>query len=137
MKLICYASFLNDGLNVNEVIESIKDISLKKNPRNGITGFLVYSNELFIQLIEGEKLNVDITYKIIEADNRHHDIKILFEQEIKERAFPDWAMHFEYSEELDFKVLNKVLNFQNKSLIISNEEIYDLFKDFLESKEAA
>ena len=65
MKLICYASFLNDGLSVNDVIESIKDISLKKNPRNGITGFLVYSNELFIQLIEGEKLNVDITYKII------------------------------------------------------------------------
>jgi hypothetical protein len=135
MKQICYVSFLKDDLNVHDVINSIRNISSAKNSKHGITGMLVYSNEVFIQILEGMKMNVDITYKIIESDDRHQNIKVLFEQDINERCFPDWAMRFEYSETLNLNALNKVLNFQGKNIVLNNEEIYDLFKGFLEEEE--
>lgn len=135
MKQICYVSFLRDDLNAHDVINSIRNISSAKNSKHGITGMLVYSNEVFIQILEGMKMNVDITYKIIESDDRHQNIKVLFEQDINDRCFPDWAMRFEYSETLNLNALNKVLNFQGKNIVLNNEEIYDLFKDFLEEEE--
>lgn len=40
---LCYLSFSKDGLNVEETIKSIKDVSLKNNVGRNTTGLLVYS----------------------------------------------------------------------------------------------
>lgn len=94
IKQLCYVSFLEDGLKASDVIEQIKEVSLKKNPQYGITGQLIFSHEIFIQVLEGKELNVDLTYRIIESDKRHSNPYILFEQFSDERCFPDWSMKF-------------------------------------------
>jgi len=80
MKQLCYVSYLNEDLDIKEVVESIEKISKVKNVKYGLTGKLIYSSEIFIKLLEGKDVNVDVTYSMIKNGNRHSGTKILFEQ---------------------------------------------------------
>lgn len=48
----------------------------KYNQDEGVSGFLLYSPEKLIQLIEGDELDVKNLYQKIKKDKRHHDIAI-------------------------------------------------------------
>ena len=134
MKQLCYISFLAEGLDTKEVMKSIKEVSKIKNDKYGLTGLLIYSNEIFLQVLEGEEVNVDITYKIIQNDTRHFGSQILFEQENTERAYSEWSMKFNYLEKIDLTVINRMLHFSNeikRKQGLSNTEIVSIFENFL------
>ncbi len=66
-------------------------------PRNAaadITGMLLYHDGSFAQALEGPAEQVRRTFDRICLDRRHRGIHVGFEEEITERAFPDWAMSF-------------------------------------------
>lgn len=48
----------------------------KYNQDEGVSGFLLYSPEKLIQLIEGDELDVKNLYQKIKKDKRHHDIAV-------------------------------------------------------------
>jgi hypothetical protein len=74
------------------VLDSILEASRANNPRAGITGVLCFSDNLFIQALEGGRDEVCGLYNTIVRDDRHAHIIILSFEEIRERRFGGWTM---------------------------------------------
>lgn len=57
-----------------------------------VTGILMYHLRMFMQYLEGDEAVVRVLLDRIRHDERHHDVRVAFEDFIEERLFPDWAM---------------------------------------------
>ena len=92
MKRVRYISRFAASLTPQD-IDQIVATSQKNNPGRNITGMLMASGELFYQLLEGPRDEIDSLYARISKDARHEQI-LLLESEIGdfERICPDWAM---------------------------------------------
>ena len=66
----------------------------KRNLSLGITGHLLYTEEIFVQCIEGPSGSIDALWKSLQRDERHHDVEMLGRGPITDRQFSDWAMAF-------------------------------------------
>lgn len=64
------------------------------NAQHGITGLLLYGNEQFLQVLEGERAALHARYVRIQQDARHRDITTLADKAVAARAFPTWHMAF-------------------------------------------
>jgi hypothetical protein len=94
------------------------------NQTNGITGILLYDNQQFGQIIEGERASVMKAWKRIQEDKRHHRIELLEISEISERSFPDWLLRFYGGETLtrDYPALAEMVGGMDKhSLALMNK----------------
>ena len=74
------------------LVDSILQRSRTHNPAHGITGILCFSDELFIQVLEGSRDEVCELYNHIVRDERHTMVRILSFAEIQERRFGGWTM---------------------------------------------
>ena len=74
------------------VVDAILAQSRAHNPRLGITGMLCYSEDLFLQVLEGGRDEVCELYNTIVRDERHSQVRILCYEEIAERRFGSWTM---------------------------------------------
>ena len=88
---ILYASRAIDDVS-QEQLMTILSQSKAHNPTSGITGVLCSSGRLFMQLLEGGRMQVNGLYNQIAADARHKDVVILSYEEISERRFAHWSM---------------------------------------------
>lgn len=68
------------------------------NSKSGITGCLVYANNKFIQLLEGEREAVLSLFERIKRDPRHSDVTVTVEMTVNQKLFPDWGMAFKFSD---------------------------------------
>lgn len=94
------------------------------NQKNGITGILLYDNQQFGQVIEGERASIMKVWKRIQEDRRHHRIELLEIREITERSFPDWLMRFYGGDTLtrDYPALAEMVGGMDKhSLALMNK----------------
>jgi len=66
-----------------------------RNVRQQITGMLLYSNNTYLQVLEGDANVVRGLYDAIRKDPRNEGHVLLRESEIPIRDFPDWSMGFE------------------------------------------
>ena len=73
-------------------IESIVLRARQHNPVSGITGILCYGGGIFLQAIEGGRMQVSELYGTIQNDARHKDVALLHFEEILERRFGSWSM---------------------------------------------
>jgi len=92
MKRVRYISRFSADLRSQD-IDQIIETSQKNNPSRDITGMLVASGDLFYQLLEGPRKEIDSLYDRISKDPRHEQV-LLLESEVGdfERICPDWAM---------------------------------------------
>ena len=74
------------------LLESILTQSRAHNPERGITGILCYGGEIFMQVLEGGREQVNALYIDIARDTRHTDVVVLRYEEITERRFSGWTM---------------------------------------------
>ena len=74
------------------VQDSILEQSRRHNPARGITGILCFSDDLFLQVLEGGRDEVCELYNTIARDERHREVRILSFEEIRERRFGHWTM---------------------------------------------
>ncbi len=74
------------------ILDEILAQSRTNNPQQGITGILCFSDNIFIQVLEGGRDEVCETYNKIVRDNRHREVRILTYDEISERRFGGWTM---------------------------------------------
>jgi hypothetical protein len=93
MKNIVYVSTALKLLDNDELL-NILDTARKNNAERGITGVLLYSEGVFIQLLEGDDDEVDHIFAQIEKDTRHKNMITLIDEDIRTRDFPDWSMGF-------------------------------------------
>jgi hypothetical protein len=73
-------------------IESILSQARQHNPVSGITGILCYGGGIFLQAIEGGRMQVSELFGAIQKDERHKDVALLHFEEILERRFGGWSM---------------------------------------------
>jgi len=88
---LLYASRATRQLNT-AIQDSILEQSRAHNPKLGITGLLCFSDDLFIQVLEGGRDEVCELYNMIVRDERHQNVRILSFEEIRERRFGNWTM---------------------------------------------
>jgi hypothetical protein len=88
---LLYASRAATALSA-AVVDSIMTQSRRNNPDRGITGILCYSDDIFLQVLEGSRDDVCETFNAIVRDDRHSNVRILFFEEISERRFGGWTM---------------------------------------------
>ena len=88
---LLYASRAIEALTP-AAIDSIMLQCRHNNPERGITGMLCYSDDIFLQVLEGGRDEVCETYNAIVADPRNSNVRILSFEEIPERRFGSWTM---------------------------------------------
>ena len=80
-------------INVED-LHNILETARTFNAENQITGCLIYSNKLFMQIIEGDKEIIDELYGRIEKDKRHFNVELMHTATVAKRIFSDWAMAY-------------------------------------------
>ncbi|MDG1730637.1 MAG: BLUF domain-containing protein [Algibacter sp.] len=93
IKTICYISDSSEY----ESIDKLKTLYLKakaNNLKHNITGILIYKNQNFLQVLEGEETIIYETYKRIENDSRHKNIIKVINTTIEQRIFEDYNFGF-------------------------------------------
>ena len=77
---------------IGPVVDSILSQSQRNNTERGITGVLCFSDDIFLQVLEGGRDDVCETFNAIVRDDRHRNVRILNFEEIQERKFGGWTM---------------------------------------------
>ncbi len=62
------------------------------NPANGITGVLCQGQGVYLQVLEGERSQVEALYARILTDKRHQDVALRQHENIRARRYGRWAM---------------------------------------------
>ena len=88
---LLYASRAVPAVDQEELLTILRQ-SKARNPEQGITGVLCYSDGIFLQVLEGGRGAVNALYNRIVADPRHTQVELLSYREIGERRFAGWSM---------------------------------------------
>lgn len=89
-------SYLSEAVSDMSFLGLMRLLELARafNQKNGITGILLYDNQQFGQIIEGERASSMKVWKRIQDDKRHHRVELLEIREIAERSYPEWLLRF-------------------------------------------
>lgn len=90
---LAYESVAKKGLPTTD-IDEILETSRVRNSKSGITGCLVYYNRRFIQVLEGDQHAIQELYQKIKKDDRHRQVRIIAENAVEKRTFPEWGMAY-------------------------------------------
>jgi len=90
---LVYVSRKTPDCKLEDVV-SILDSSRRRNAAEQITGLLCFTNDYFLQCLEGSKRAVNTVYRRILNDPRHSDVLLLHYQEAAIRDFGDWSMGY-------------------------------------------
>ena len=89
---LIYASRSTESIT-DQVVEDVLTKSQDNNSRAGITGALcVCDDNVFMQVLEGGREEVNRLYWRVVHDTRHTDVTLLEYAEIAERSFTNWRM---------------------------------------------
>ena len=73
---------------IDKIIEACK----RNNAGQDITGVLLYTDNTFVQYLEGSYREIMDLYDKIKTDERHNKVAMLGGGSISERIFPSWHM---------------------------------------------
>lgn len=88
---LAYKSSAAHSLGSGDVFKII-ETSARNNATAQLSGFLIYANRQFFQVIEGSPSNIDELMRRLKNDPRHHSIKIVHRANVADRSFPKWSM---------------------------------------------
>ncbi len=69
-------------------------VARKNNQAAGISGMLLYHEGSFIQVLEGDREDVERLFNKIGLDGRHANTTVIFKGHAEERTFEEWGMGF-------------------------------------------
>lgn len=104
---LIYHSYADADIT-NEQINSIIEVAKANNAAHDITGCLLYHNKQFVQLLEGDRGEVEQLFDKIAKDERHFSVKIIQSQSIPERMFKKSPMAFDVVDKDDFEYIGAV-----------------------------
>lgn len=91
MDCILYTSRASTDLPSDEVFRII-EASARNNPARDVTGFLIFHQDRFLQLVEGEGQALDELLDVLKRDARHCDLTFHYREPALKRCFPNWRM---------------------------------------------
>lgn len=83
-----------DVLRLRGDVRAILGAARRRNARMGVTGLLLHTGTVFLQVLEGPQRAVQEIFGIVMADPRHHTIAVIEMTFPERRRFPDWAMGY-------------------------------------------
>jgi hypothetical protein len=94
LQQLVYTSIYRAGRVDSELqaLRAILSVSRRNNLAAGVTGFLIFDRDSFVQVLEGSRETLDATMARIAEDDRHRDVAVVDIQPIEERAFQAWTM---------------------------------------------
>ena len=95
MKRMIYCSQATVDFSPEELV-ALLELSRVNNQASALTGMLLYSSQSFLQMLEGDSAALEATYDRIVADDRHINLRLLMNNDVSARLFPDWTMGFEH-----------------------------------------
>jgi len=93
MYLVIYVSTATKPLSEAE-LDALLQQSRAWNRSVNITGILLYSEEHFMQFLEGGRDEVLSLLAKIRVDPRHHGLIVVVQEEHLAREFSEWAMAY-------------------------------------------
>lgn len=115
---ITYHSAATPGFDSIDLAELLTQ-ARSKNRATGVTGMLLAENGRFLQALEGPEPAVRALMDTIAADPRHEHVRVLAEESIAARRFPDWAMAEGHVGELEARPLDEY----TEALVDAREEL--------------
>ena len=90
---IMYSSQATMPMTVSGLEAILADARAGNELRN-VTGALIYVDDVFFQIIEGDMDVVQNLMANIATDTRHHSVKVIYEAEVDARTFGSWSMAY-------------------------------------------
>ncbi|MEL7447253.1 MAG: BLUF domain-containing protein [Pseudomonadota bacterium] len=91
MQRLIYTSVASENLGQEGLFEII-ETSARNNPSRELTGFLIFNNQKFFQMVEGPARQIADLLAVLHDDRRHHSIEILDRSDVPGRLFEKWRM---------------------------------------------
>lgn len=91
IRQVIYISKASDDFDATE-LKKLAEVAARNNKLRGITGALLFIDNCFIQVIEGDKHSMSELLTKLKADPRHHELRIISDRLEASRHFPDWSM---------------------------------------------
>lgn len=89
---LIYRSYARPPWIGDKSLQEIAEEANEFNAANDISGLLILSNGVFIQVLEGETVQIlELTARIA-ADRRNERLRVLWHSLIDVRRFPKWSM---------------------------------------------
>ena len=93
-RLVYVSRNLVSSAETEAAILDILGASRRRNPANGVTGALLFSEDCFAQSLEGTMSAVEALFEHIQMDARHDQVVLLEAGPVTRRDFGDWSMGF-------------------------------------------
>jgi hypothetical protein len=93
---LIYASDTNAFTTLEEM-RNLLERAREHNREHGLTGFLVFCDNRFLQCLEGAPEEINSLYARILRDPRHGNVTLLDYRDISSRDFPQWDMGYAYA----------------------------------------
>lgn len=74
------------------VLADICQVAIENNLKLNITGVMLFHNNHFLQVLEGEQDALISTFDKIKSDTRHRNLEIIYDEKVNNRCFPNWRM---------------------------------------------
>ncbi|MDP1734848.1 MAG: EAL domain-containing protein [Sulfuritalea sp.] len=88
---LIYVSQATQPMSI-EALADLQKQSRSFNRSTGISGYLVYQDGYFMQMLEGPRDTLLALMDRIRADPRHRDVRVVIEGPAQRRVFQDWGM---------------------------------------------
>ena len=88
---IIYTSQATDRFQPSDLAKILL-VARQNNQMFGICGALLYQDDRFLQILEGEREAIDMLLDSIKQDPRHHDLAIINQGQKAGPQFTEWAM---------------------------------------------
>ena len=98
----------------DEALVALLGEARSANTDRDVTGLLLYREGSFYQVLEGSEAAVMATFRDIEGDPRHKEVRVLFDGETDAREFADWQMGFLNLDGVDMDTLSGFSDFMSR-----------------------
>lgn len=98
----------------------ILDAAIKFNTDADITGYLIRTDNRYVQILEGPEATVDDLLERIKTDKRNKDLRVLLRDPITRRNFLDWSMGFKIlspTEAQDYDLVDQMSDEEARELV--------------------
>lgn len=97
---LIYVSRAAPGITERDAYDVIRTAH-NRNSRHGLTGALILLDGHFLQVLEGERIALDLRFQAILADARHVDVQVRRRHEVEAPSFPGEWMALRHGEAID------------------------------------
>jgi AcrR family transcriptional regulator len=94
MRSIVYTSTQTRPITDTELAQ-ILAVGREKNTALGVTGILAHKGDNCLGILEGDDDVVRARFEQVRIDPRHMNVRVLADEPVAQRSFPDWSMAFQ------------------------------------------